>query len=104
MTGANEKEKNMNEKTKQRLKKVGKVALYSAAAVGTLATIAVVCYQPKEGKHSPRSLFRNDGFPRKHSIQESVPTSSAYFNWLNMVSYVCHTRLKTNTILDTTEN
>lgn len=55
----------MNEKTKQRLKKVGKVALYSAAAVGTLTAIAVVCYQPKEGKHSPRSLVRNDGIPKK---------------------------------------
>lgn len=55
----------MDEKTKQRLKKAGKVALYSVAAVGAIATIAVVCYQPKEGKHSPRSLVRSDGIPKK---------------------------------------
>ena len=50
---------------KETIKKVGKYALWTAAAAAVVVVGTVVIYQPKPGKPSRRALFRSDNIPKK---------------------------------------
>lgn len=55
----------MKEKTKSRIKTGLKVAGIAAGAAVIAGTLYVVAYPPRQGKNSPRSIYRADGVPKK---------------------------------------
>lgn len=78
-----------NMEGKKVLKTIGKVAFWSAVVVGGAVAIFVVAYPPKQGKRCRRSLFRDDGVPKK------AFKSRIRANWQSVIQLFRHGELCT---------